>query len=96
MAALPPAHEAGPEEQVPTLGAAPDIALTSQHGNEVRLEDFCGNVVAVSFIYASCPDVCPLFSDKKENPELLDADLAGWSLLTETLRRLVRWRSAMG
>jgi protein SCO1 len=62
--ALAPAHEAGPEERLPTIGAAPDFALTSQDGNEVRLEDFRGKVVAVAFIYASCPDVCPLLTDK--------------------------------
>jgi protein SCO1/2 len=62
--ALAPAHEAGPEERLPTIGAAPDFALTSQDGKEVRLEDFRGKVVAVAFIYASCPDVCPLLTDK--------------------------------
>jgi protein SCO1/2 len=63
-AAPAPAHEAGPEERLPTIGAAPDFALTSQDGKEVRLEDFRGRVVAVAFIYASCPDVCPLLTDK--------------------------------
>jgi protein SCO1 len=63
-AALVQAHEAGPEERLPTIGAAPDFALTSQDGKEVRLEDFRGKVVAVAFIYASCPDVCPLLTDK--------------------------------
>src|SRR5918995_7368451 len=58
------AHEAGQEQRLPTIGAAPDFALTSQDGAEVRLEDFRGKVVAVTFIYASCPDVCPLLSDK--------------------------------
>jgi protein SCO1 len=62
--ALAPAHEAGPEERLPTIGAAPDFALTSQDGKEVRLEDLRGRVVAVAFIYASCPDVCPLLTDK--------------------------------
>lgn len=62
--ALAPAHEAGSEERLPTIGAAPGFALTSQDGKEVRLEDFRGRVVAVAFIYASCPDVCPLLTDK--------------------------------
>jgi protein SCO1 len=67
MLAWPPlvqAHEAGEEQRLPTIGAAPDFALTSQDGKEVRLEDFRGKVVAVAFIYASCPDVCPLLTDK--------------------------------
>jgi protein SCO1 len=62
--ALAPAHEAGQEQRLPTIGAAPDFALTSQDGKEVRLEDLRGKVVAVAFIYASCPDVCPLLTDK--------------------------------
>jgi protein SCO1/2 len=62
--ALAHAHEAGQEQRLPTIGAAPDFALISQEGKEVRLEDFRGKVVAVAFIYASCPDVCPLLTDK--------------------------------
>jgi protein SCO1 len=62
--ALAPAHEAGQEQRLPTIGAAPGFALTSQDGKEVRLEDFRGKVVAVAFVYASCPDVCPLLTDK--------------------------------
>ncbi|MCE3247963.1 MAG: hypothetical protein K0R41_1788 [Geminicoccaceae bacterium] len=62
--ALAPAHEAGQEQRLPTIGAAPDFALTSQDGKEVRLEDFRGKVVAVTFIYTSCPDVCPMLTDK--------------------------------
>jgi protein SCO1/2 len=67
MLAWPPllqAHEAGDEQRLPTIGAAPDFALTSQDGAAVMLGDFRGKVVAVTFIYASCPDVCPLLSDK--------------------------------
>jgi protein SCO1 len=58
------AHEAADEERLPVIGAAPDFALTSQDGAAVSLGDFRGKVVAVTFIYASCPDVCPLLSDK--------------------------------
>jgi protein SCO1/2 len=59
------AHEAAQEEQrLPTLGAAPDFALISQDGAKVRLADLRGKVVAVTFIYSSCPDVCPLLTDK--------------------------------
>jgi protein SCO1/2 len=61
------AHEAGhaqPEERLPAIGAAPDFALISQDGKEVRLADLRGKVVAVAFIYTSCPDVCPMLTDK--------------------------------
>ena len=67
MVGWPPlilAHEAGQEGRLPTIGAAPEFALISQDGAEVRLGDFRGKVVAVTFIYTSCPDVCPLLSDK--------------------------------
>ena len=52
------------EQRLPTIGAAPDFALTSQDGAEVTLGDFRGKVVAVAFIYTSCPDVCPMLTDK--------------------------------
>jgi len=60
------AHEAdhGEQQRLPTIGAAPDFALTSQDGAAVTLQDFRGKVVAVTFIYASCPDVCPMLTDK--------------------------------
>jgi protein SCO1 len=58
------AHEAGDEQRLPTIGTAPNFALISQDGEEIALADFRGKVVAVTFIYASCPDVCPLLTDK--------------------------------
>jgi protein SCO1 len=65
--ALVQAHEAEHEQheaRLPTIGAAPDFTLTSQDGAEVTLGDLRGKVVVVSFIYTSCPDVCPMLSDK--------------------------------
>src|ERR671919_2364872 len=60
------AHEAahGEEQRLPTIGSAPDFALTSQDGVEVTLEDLRGKVIAVAFIYTWCPDVCPMLTDK--------------------------------
>lgn len=43
---------------------APDFALLDADGREVRLADFRGKVVVLNFIYASCPDVCPLHSER--------------------------------
>jgi protein SCO1 len=65
--ALAQAHEAKheqTEERLPTIGAAPDFTLTSQDGAKVTLAALRGKVVAVTFIYASCPDVCPMLTDK--------------------------------
>jgi protein SCO1 len=66
LPALAPAHETAEEEdqRLPTIGAAPDFALTSQNGGEVTLGALRGKVVAVTFIYTSCPDVCPMLTDK--------------------------------
>jgi protein SCO1/2 len=58
------AHEAAHEQRLPTIGAAPDFALTSQDGAEVTLGALRGKVVAVTFIYTWCPDVCPMLTDK--------------------------------
>jgi protein SCO1 len=58
------AHEVAHEERLPTIGTAPDFALTSQDNERVTLRDFRGKVVAVTFIYTSCPDTCPLLTMK--------------------------------
>ncbi len=42
---------------------APDFALEDAEGRIVGLEDFRGKVVVLHFIYASCPDACPLHAD---------------------------------
>ncbi len=44
--------------------AAPDFTLQDTTGRPVRLADFRGKVVVLYFIYASCPDICPLHSDR--------------------------------
>jgi protein SCO1 len=61
---LAQAHEATHEERLPVIGPAPGFALTSQDGARVALEDFRGKAVAVTFIYTSCPDTCPLLTLK--------------------------------
>lgn len=41
---------------------APDFVLKDAEGRAVGLADFRGKVVVLHFIYASCPDVCPIHS----------------------------------
>ena len=41
---------------------APPFTLMDDQGRAVSLSDFRGRVVVLSFIYANCPDVCPLHS----------------------------------
>ena len=43
---------------------APDFALQDADGHMTSLKDLRGRVVVLYFIYASCPDVCPLLSEK--------------------------------
>ncbi len=59
-------HEAAHQEEqrLPTIGPAPGFALTSQDGAEVTLGSLRGKVVAVTFIYTWCPDICPMLTDK--------------------------------
>jgi protein SCO1/2 len=43
---------------------APDFQLQDADGNPFELSDFRGKVVVLHFIYAGCPDVCPLHADR--------------------------------
>jgi protein SCO1 len=43
---------------------APHFTLQTADGRPVTLADFRGKVVVLHFIYASCPDVCPLHADR--------------------------------
>jgi protein SCO1/2 len=58
------AHKAGSDKPLPVIGPAPQFALTSQEGTPVKLADFRGKVVALTFIYTACPDICPLLTQK--------------------------------
>lgn len=42
---------------------APAFALKDPEGHPISLADFRGKVVALHFIYASCPTECPLHAD---------------------------------
>src|SRR5262245_58697795 len=48
------------EPPLPKIAAAPGFTLTSQDGAPVRLADFRGKVVAVTFIFTLCSDTCPV------------------------------------
>ena len=39
---------------------APGFTLLDQFGEETSLRDKRGNVVALTFLYTNCPDICPL------------------------------------
>ncbi len=43
---------------------APPFTLRDTRGEEVTLDVFSDKVVVLHFVYASCPDVCPLHAEK--------------------------------
>jgi protein SCO1 len=55
-------HRHAKQHRLPTIGAAPAFALTSQDDVPVALADLRGKVVAVTFIYTSCADTCPMLT----------------------------------
>ena len=46
--------------QIPT----PDFTLVDQEGRALRFSSLRGKAVLVTFVYTSCPDICPLFTAK--------------------------------
>ena len=57
-------YAAGEREGLPRIGPAPELSLTTQDGQRLSLTELRGKVVAVTFIYASCADTCPLLTAK--------------------------------
>ena len=57
-------HEAKGNARLSKIGPAPEFALTTPDGARLALRDLRGKVVAVTFIYASCVDTCPLLTAK--------------------------------
>lgn len=64
LAAPSVAHDAQNAKRLPVIGPAPAFTLTSQTGEPVSLADLRGKVVALTFIYTECPDICPLLTQK--------------------------------
>jgi protein SCO1 len=58
------AHQPGRDARLPTLGTAPSFSLTTADSGRLALADLRGRVVAVTFIYATCIDTCPLLTAK--------------------------------
>ncbi len=63
---LPFQSSSPPQLAGTTLAAqpAPDFELSDQSNTQVRLSDLRGKIVSLSFLYTSCPDVCPLTASK--------------------------------
>ena len=51
-------------ESLPKIKAAPEFTLTNQDSERVAMKDLRGKVLAITFIFASCADTCPLLTAK--------------------------------
>lgn len=60
-----PGHGAsGQAEPLVRIGPAADFALTAQDGSTLSMSALRGKVVAVSFVFTRCADVCPIATAK--------------------------------
>ena len=83
---------------------APDFTLKNQHGEDVRLSDFDGQVIVVAFIYTSCPDVCLVISSNLAYVnDNLEGDAMGVEIISitidparDTVSRLSQWTESRG
>ena len=70
------AHKSATEARLPKIGPAPEFTLTDFDGKKFSLAQLRGQVVALTFIFTSCADTCPLLTAKlvaiqrKLKPEL--------------------------
>jgi protein SCO1 len=64
LSASSPGLAHGPNEnaRLPVVGPAPEFTLTTEAGSRLSLADLRGKVLAVTFIYATCTDTCPLLT----------------------------------
>jgi protein SCO1/2 len=54
----------GAGERLPVVGPAPAFTLTTHAGGRLSLAELRGKVLAVTFIYATCKDSCPVLTSK--------------------------------
>jgi protein SCO1 len=57
-------HESKDDQRLSKIGPAPEFALTNLDGKRLALKDLRGKVLAITFIFASCADTCPLLTAK--------------------------------
>src|SRR5207244_10685495 len=62
---------------------APDFSLRDQNGQTVTMSQLQGKVVALTFLYTRCPDVCPLMaSNLAAADQRLGGDAANLEILS--------------
>jgi protein SCO1 len=57
-------HESKDNQRLSKIGPAPEFTLTQQDGKRLALKELRGKVLAITFIFASCADTCPLLTAK--------------------------------
>jgi protein SCO1 len=57
-------HDSRDNQRLSKIGPAPAFTLTQQDGKRLALKDLRGKVLAITFIFASCTDTCPLLTAK--------------------------------
>ena len=57
-------HQPKADARLSKIGPAPEFTLTTQDNTRLLLRNLRGKVVAVTFIYTSCADTCPLLTAK--------------------------------
>ena len=58
-------HAANPGvARLPIIGPAPAFSLDSSRGARIKLADLRGKVLAVTFIFTTCTDSCPILTAK--------------------------------
>ncbi len=62
----PPAQTDSPYSggEVSPVVASPQLGLRRWDGKQVRIGDYAGKVTLVTFLYTSCPDICPAIADR--------------------------------
>jgi protein SCO1 len=62
MLAQPRGADPAAQQALPKIAPAPEFALISQDRAPVKLADYRGKVVAVTFIFTLCADTCPVLT----------------------------------
>jgi protein SCO1/2 len=57
-------HDSRDNQRLSKIGPASEFTLTNQDGKRLTLKELRGEVLAVTFIFASCADTCPLLTAK--------------------------------
>jgi protein SCO1/2 len=57
-------HDTKDNQRLSKIGPAPEFTLTNQDGKRLALKDLRGKALAITFIFASCTDTCPLLTAK--------------------------------